>query len=318
MNTESRLASDTVLRRAWLQEIGIEWRGPLPAPILVQTALRAETPAPDAPRPLPEVDRPKPEPVPREPEVDDPPTEVPQGDPGIDEPHDQPSEEPVIDEPPRERPPADEPPVDDPSHEPPPVEEPPIDEPSRDRPPIGEPSMAKAVRPAAQAAAHAAARQRKLVRGAWRWSWWQAHPQGPAGPTRALLLRPATAPRATDAQARDLLAAAMKAVGLQPIPRRDPALGGVWQDGVDLAWLHQSASEQAANESGLPVIWCLPHTNRTLLASVLSQPHAVPGTRWPLAGEPPLQLVLVPAPEEMLTQPDLKRVAWQALAPLRR
>lgn len=304
-----------MMRRAWLQELGVEWRGPLPEPLVARRAeyVPSEPPVPEPqapgreePPPTPPVDEPPSGPAP----VDEPPVapqpveEPPPHRPPLSPPADVPPGEPPYDEPPREDPPAQSPPDEEPPLAPPPVQEPPRD--------------STLQRPAALAAARAMARRQARVQGAWRWSWWQASSAEMRGPAQALLLRPAEAPRETDARARDLLAAAMQAVGLQPVPRRDAATGGLWRDGVELAWLHEQASQRWQEAEAMPVIWCLPVSRRALLTTILEQPHAVPGTRWLLAGTPPLQLVLVPAPEDMLLDAALKRVAWQALAPLRR
>lgn len=152
------------------------------------------------------------------------------------------------------------------------------------------------------------------IDGAWRWSWWRGTP--PAALAQALLLRPAGAASPTDVQARTLLAAALQAIGLAPEPRGARPVGGVWTDGVTVARLADAARDVVPEALPLVVIWCLPADQAAALAP-WSDGQAVPGTQWRMTGTRELQLVVLPAPENMLATPSLKRVAWQALAPLR-
>ncbi|MGE4338741.1 MAG: hypothetical protein AB7E55_22590 [Pigmentiphaga sp.] len=151
--------------------------------------------------------------------------------------------------------------------------------------------------------------------GGWRWSWWR----GEAAVKQALLLRPADAPRHTDAAARDLLAAAMAAVGLTPVPRdRERPMGGVTGE-LDEKTLRNLATQpwRPLVDQSLTVIVCLAPRMEHELARQSGIASAVPGDQWQLPGQPALRLVLLPSPERMLEEgATAKRVAWRALAPL--
>lgn len=251
-------------RRALLRELGIEWRGPLPA--AVPAAGRSEASGPGTDRP---------------PAADTPPeaAELSSG-----------------------RVVACEPAVPAASAEP--AESTESTEPAKSVEPL----------PVEPAPAHSPAAAWHLA-GKWRWSWWR----GDGAVEQALLLRPADAPRPTDGAARDLLAAAMAAVGLTPVPRdHERPVGGVIGE-LDEKTLRSLAGRpwRPLRDQPLTVIVCLPPRLEHDLARQSGVAQAVPGGQWPLPGPPALRLVLLPSPERMLAEgAAAKRVAWRALAPL--
>jgi len=289
-------------RRAWLRELGVEWRGPLPAPLL-PAAHRGAAAAGAAEANANANDATASDETPSGPETA-------AAAPDAAENHPEPVAEST-----RSRHPLE---ATLPEATPAEVTQPEVSQPEATQPEVTPADTER--RPAepmppvpAQAAPPP---QAWRLTGGWRWSWWR----GSEAVEQALLLRPADAPRQTDAAARDLLAAAMAAVGLVPVPRdRERPLGGL-ADRLDEVTLRELASRpwRPLARQPLVVIVCLPPRLEHELSRQTGVAEAAPGGQWLLPGQPGLQLVFLPAPERMLEEgAAAKRVAWQALAPLR-
>lgn len=286
-------------QRAWLEELGVDWRAPLPrvgenhAAAVVRETRPASSPVGPATRPaaLPEAERALSASAPSvaAPEATSTPA-TPAADAASAPVAPTPSTFVAPSEAPRQA--------------------------TVDTPPVAEKTVTAP--PAASVPTPAPQRAELQLEGRWRWSWWQAkapHQEAPA----ALLLRPWAPATQDDPRGRELLANAMAAVAREPMRPGVGTVGGVTDSGCNLATLQALVAQAplSLNTESVPVVICMPPN-----WPLPPQPSRLAGWEVGMSITLPtapqsLTLALIPAPSVMLRLgAAAKRLAWRALAPI--